>query len=142
MVYRATWIRRVGTFVLICAAITVTVPAYAQFNFDAGIMKAYFKISEAEIIKKEFRDPLGHVSYFDVLSFTVESIREFMGPAMFFAYFYDNDGIEIDNMSPVEFAPNAMQWREGTRSRVSILLPLGERRRQLRVIQVRDLYGG
>jgi hypothetical protein len=142
MVCRATWIRRVGTLVVMCAAIIAATPAYAQFSFDAGIMNAYFKFEKSEIVKKEFRDPLGHVSYFDVLSFIVESKREFMGPAMFFAYFYDEDGVEIDNMSPVEFAPNPMQWREGTRSRVSILLPLGERRRQLRLIQVRDLYGG
>lgn len=142
MVCRVTWTRRAGTVVLICAAIFAAVPAYAQFSLDTGIMKAYFKIGKAEIVKKEFRDPLGHVSYFDVLSFIVESKREFMGPAMFFAYFYDQDGIEIDNMSPVEFAPNPAQWREGTRSRVSILLPHGERRRQLRLIQVRDLYGG
>lgn len=142
MSFAAAVTRWIGILVLTCLTIT-SVPARAQqFNFDAGIMNSYFKVGKLEITKKEYKDPLGHVSYFDVLTFIVESKREFMGPAMFFAYFYDKDGIEIDNMSPVEFAPNPMQWREGTRSRVSILLPLGERRRQLRSIQVRDLYGG
>ncbi len=89
-----------------------------------GDLEKYFNIFNAEIGEQSYRDPLGRINEWNTLSFIVEAKGYFM-IAIFFAYFYDSQGIEVAPFSPVEFNPDYSfsSWSQGKRSRARILIP-------------------
>lgn len=92
-------------------------------SIDWGPLHEYFTVSNLRREKMKWRDPLGKVVVLDVLAFTVEAKIDFL-IVIFFAQFYDTEGIETSPFSLVSFEPmQPLGWRPGVRSRATVLLP-------------------
>jgi hypothetical protein len=98
-------------------------------SIDWDPLQEYFTVSNIRIEKQKLQDPLGRIDVFDVLAFTVEVKQAFL-IVIFFAHFYDTEGIEVDAMSPVSFEPDysLIRWSPGVRSRAIVLLPTNMKR--------------
>lgn len=136
--------RSVRAALLVLAALVTCVHSPIQgqaLRFEPGSLATYFQVSPGSIVTREFTDPLGRVSNLRVYEFLVQARRSFSGAtAIFFAYFYDADGIQID-VSPVQIQPMLFDWQPGTRARATIIMPVGNALSRVRLIQIRDLYG-
>lgn len=93
-------------------------------QIDWGPLATYFNISNIEAGMIEYKDMLGKVQQVPAITFTVEATRTFM-LAMFFAHFYDAEGIEVAPFAGLTFQPDysTWQWQPGNRSRATLMLP-------------------
>ena len=88
-----------------------------------GVLSNYFVIENVKAGMHQKVDRLGRWGEFPLVTFIVEAKRHFEIPPVYFAHFYDSEGIEVSRVTILGFEPNYTTWNEGMRSRVNFLLP-------------------
>jgi hypothetical protein len=101
-----------------------------QLHIDWGFIGDNFEIYDARVENWPIEDLLGRITILPVLTCTVEAKVNELGLAPIIphfgqicAHFYDAEGIEAADPSPVSFEPHYEQWDIGARSTMTLILP-------------------